>query len=949
MADSSSDENYESHVNVPNVNLASLRKKDKGNTRTNLAKATKRFKPANKAVRFPDHENSPYRHSMLSTTSTTNLLNYSLDSDYDLRNSERHLEVTEADPALPNFQFHMPVSQNVSSASDLDASDMYDDRPQEIGVSSDEDAPPTDLYIGDLPAGSHETDIADIRRALSGGHLNFSGGSSKKSGGGMRGVFRRGLLASEGPLRSDTFIGRVLRFSGGNAGLSGGGLTPGASMAGDDGAIDEEKAVGGSAEDHTVELRNLDFAELNEEAQNLISAHAPEMRSAQRMRERNDELRSDELANIGTEKDNATDHIAGHSRSTTESSGQVFFQPNPDLLRDSLQDDIRDEDFLETEGDYVAPPKQVHAGVLLSLLKLYQNPAQKSLATLASDGTTLNTPMLADEQFDSAYDSKNVSMHDFTNLTKAIKQGPKKIAGKLSLYTKTRSTTPSAQQLADSDDDGYSEGEGGLDGDAANLPSFSNARPKQHKQPRSFKQDRTAAAKKVHAKFRKRNNQRLRITVHIADILQRQRFIIRICRALMMYGAPTHRLEEYMVMTLRVLEIDGQFVYFPGTMIISFGDAATRTSEVHLVRCAQGVQLSKLADTHSVYKAVIHDLIGVEEAAQKLEELMRRKNNYLPWICVFLYGLGLGSVCTWGYGGGWLDIPVAFGLGLFIGYLQFFVSSKSHLYLSIFEVTSSIVVSFAARGIGSIKGGDLFCFGAIAQGSLSLILPGYIILCGSLELQSKNLVAGSVRMFYAIIYSLFLGFGITLGASLYGWVDHNATDAAQCAAGHAIDDKWRILFVPLFSLCLGLINQARFTQLPVMILISSIAYIGTFFAGKHFADVTEFTASIGAFIIGILGNMYSRIGKGMAVSAMLPAIFVQVPSGIASKSTLLAGVQTANKITNSSSASGGSTDLSSLSFGATMVEVSIGISVGLFAAALVVYPFGKKGTSLFTL
>ena len=258
-------------------------------------------------------------------------------------------------------------------------------------------------------------------------------------------------------------------------------------------------------------------------------------------------------------------------------------------------------------------------------------------------------------------------------------------------------------------------------------------------------------------------------------------------------------------------------------------------------------------------------------------------------------------------------------------------------------------MSFLARGIGSIRGGNLFCFGAIAQGSLALILPGYIILCGSLELQSKNLVAGSVRMFYAIIYSLFLGFGITLGAALYGWVDSNATDAATCSSDHSLDDKWRILFVPLFSLCLGLINQARWRQTPVMILISSIAYVGTYFAGKHFSNVTEFTAAIGAFIIGILGNMYSRLGRGMAVAAMLPAIFVQVPSGIASKSTLLAGVDTANKITNSSSASTDASDISSLSFGATMVEVSIGISVGLFAAAIVVYPFGKRRTGLFTM
>ena len=167
-----------------------------------------------------------------------------------------------------------------------------------------------------------------------------------------------------------------------------------------------------------------------------------------------------------------------------------------------------------------------------------------------------------------------------------------------------------------------------------------------------------------------------------------------------------------------------------------------------------------------------------------------------------------------------------------------------------------------------------------------------------------------------------------------------------------MDDKWRILFVPLFATCLGLINQAKWRQLPIMIIIAGIGYIGSYFAGKHFSNVTEFTACIGAFIVGICGNLYSRIWKGVAVSAMLPAIFVQVPSGIASKSSLISGLQTADKITNRNGTEETTTttdSTSSLSFGATMVEVSIGISVGLFAAALFVYPFGKKGTGLFTL
>lgn len=58
-------------------------------------------------------------------------------------------------------------------------------------------------------------------------------------------------------------------------------------------------------------------------------------------------------------------------------------------------------------------------------------------------------------------------------------------------------------------------------------------------------------------------------------------------------------------------------------------------------------------------------------------------------------------------------------------------------------------------------------------------------MCGSLELASKNIVSGSVRMVYAIIYSLFLGFGITIGSDLFYVLDRPARRAANAAAAAA--------------------------------------------------------------------------------------------------------------------------------------------------------------------
>ena len=69
----------------------------------------------------------------------------------------------------------------------------------------------------------------------------------------------------------------------------------------------------------------------------------------------------------------------------------------------------------------------------------------------------------------------------------------------------------------------------------------------------------------------------------------------------MIYGSPSHRLEESLRATSRVLEIDAQFFYVPGCMIISFDDSNTKTSSMHLVR----VYDLYLADLTVVIKVLI--------------------------------------------------------------------------------------------------------------------------------------------------------------------------------------------------------------------------------------------------------------------------------------------------------------------------------------------------------
>ncbi|KAJ6171967.1 hypothetical protein N7470_001034 [Penicillium chermesinum] len=421
------------------------------------------------------------------------------------------------------------------------------------------------------------------------------------------------------------------------------------------------------------------------------------------------------------------------------------------------------------------------------------------------------------------------------------------------------------------------------------------------------------------------------------------------------------RVTEYMQMTARVLEVSGQFLYLPGCMIMSFDDPVTRTAEVKLVRTVQGVDLGRLADVHNVYKNVVHDLIGVEEASQELDDIMQRKPRFNKWLVVLLYGLASAAVGPFAFSARPVDMPIIFMLGSLVGLMQHVLSPRSVLYSNVFEVTAAILTSFLARAFGSIqitRHGHkeyLFCFSALAQSSIALILPGFTVLCSSLELQSHQMIAGSIRLVYAIIYSLFLGYGITVGLTIYGLMDGNASSDTTCPNLDVYGSVYvqKFPFVAIYAFFLSLVNQAKWKQMPVMILFAVCGYITNYFSTTKFGSQSEVANTVGAFTIGVLANFYSRLWHGQAAPAILPGIFVLVPSGLASSGSLLSGLQYANEVRHNLHTSGNSTDMTSLtdgsvaSLGIGMIQVAIGITVGLFISALIVYPYGKKRTGLF--
>lgn len=160
---------------------------------------------------------------------------------------------------------------------------------------------------------------------------------------------------------------------------------------------------------------------------------------------------------------------------------------------------------------------------------------------------------------------------------------------------------------------------------------------------------------------------------------------MRLSKALLTFGAPSHRIEAQLVSAARILEIHGEFIHIPGVVICSFGDQDTKTSETHFVKCGGRLNLGSLHRVHQIYRQVVHDEISAREAIRQLDELLSAGPRYNAFVrCSLAFWL-CALICPLAFGGSLVDMLIS-GIGAtFLCGLQIGVASRSQLYANVFE------------------------------------------------------------------------------------------------------------------------------------------------------------------------------------------------------------------------------------------------------------------------
>ncbi|KAJ5970458.1 uncharacterized protein N7479_000376 [Penicillium vulpinum] len=207
------------------------------------------------------------------------------------------------------------------------------------------------------------------------------------------------------------------------------------------------------------------------------------------------------------------------------------------------------------------------------------------------------------------------------------------------------------------------------------------------------------------------------------------------------------------------------------------------------------------------------------------------------------------------------------------------------------------------------------------------------------------MVSGAVWIVYAIVYTLFLAFGFTIGITIYGAIDSNATSATQCSTTFWV--CWPIAFVLTFSFAYIIVNKGDWSRIPAMLVISMAGWVVNNFCGQAFEAVSSLAQALRALTVGVLANVYSRIEHGVAAALMHPAIYIQVPGSLAASGSLIIGLANADQLTRNGTGSPPSRQaaFSQLDAGYTMVEIAIAITVGMSVSVLLIYPLRKKAKS----
>ena len=317
------------------------------------------------------------------------------------------------------------------------------------------------------------------------------------------------------------------------------------------------------------------------------------------------------------------------------------------------------------------------------------------------------------------------------------------------------------------------------------------------------------------------------------------------------------------------------------------------------------LRLDQVDALYRLVDDIRHARVTVDQASQRLDELLVARPRFPGWIRVVGTGLltvGLGLLLNPTAAA----LPIYFVLGLGVGLLTLW-SERMFVVAVVLPMAAAFAVTWAAFELAQPE------LGAwpldIVIPALVTLLPGTALTMATVELAAGSMLSGSARLVYGLERMLLLSFGIALGIEVAGLPTYRATEdpLGQWA-------PW--VGVLVFGLGHYLASSVPRHTLPWLLLVLYVAYAAQAGAGLLLGSLgASFVA--GVVVLLVAYAVQERRSGPPAPVTFLPAFWLLVPGAL--------GLQGVTKIIGADQAAGLGDFLNAL---LTIVAIAVGALVG---------------------
>jgi len=344
-------------------------------------------------------------------------------------------------------------------------------------------------------------------------------------------------------------------------------------------------------------------------------------------------------------------------------------------------------------------------------------------------------------------------------------------------------------------------------------------------------------------------------------------FVLALGRALHRYGTPAHRLEEALRVCCQRLGLEAEIFTTPTAIIMSFGDPAELRTRMMRVEGGE-LDMDKLERVDDLADEVAAQRVTAAEGVVQLEQILATPRQYGRAVTVVVNGLTSGTLAVF-FGGSLMDVTIASLIGVVLGLLEV-VTQRSTDQARVFELIGAAFCALTANLVSSVVS---ISPTLVTLAALVLLLPGMSLTVAMTELATRNLIAGTARLMSAVIVLLQLVIGVALGDRVA-----NALVVVQTAPPAELPQWSQWVALIASALGMAIIVQAQKRAFSWILAASLVGYLGTGLGTEWLDD--RMGVMVGAFCVGVLGNVFARVMERPAQVVHVPAVLLLVPGSM---------------------------------------------------------------------